>query len=95
MPQLVKGHLRFTDEDYAMQRFLERSHINYGSYSISNLTEFLQFEAVNIDNMKEAHITEHFDTSKNIKSSLTNTLLILTTIAKKEGLSLIDLMKND
>jgi hypothetical protein len=94
MPQLVKGHMRFTDEDYTVKEFQDRAQAKFGSYSFHYLNELLLFEATNLDNMRECHITDLFDTSKNIQKSLTNSLLILTVLAKKEGYSLQDVMKN-
>jgi len=93
MPQLIKGHMRFTDEDYLEKEFQEKAQSMFGSYSIQYLTELLRFEATKIDNMKECHITDHFDTGKNVSKALTNSLLILTVLAKKEGYSLQDIMK--
>ena len=92
MPQLVKGHLRYTDEDYDVQEFQEKAQTKFGAYSVQYLIELLRFESARLDNMKDAHITDVFDTSKNVKSALSNALLILNAIAKKEGLVLNDLM---
>ena len=94
MPHLIKGHMRFTDEDYMTQEFQDQSQAKFGSYSFTYLNELLRFEATKLDNMKDSHIEDRFDTSKNIQKALTNSLLILTVLAKKEGYSLQDVMKN-
>ena len=94
MPHLVNGHMRFTDEDYLEKEFQEKAQSMFGSYSFTYLNELLRFEATKLDNMKDCHIEDRFDTSKNIQKALTNSLLILTVLAKKEGYSLQDVMKN-
>lgn len=94
MPHLVNGHMRFTDEDYMTQEFQDLAQAKFGSYSFHYLNELLRFEATKLDNMKDSHIEDRFDTGKNIKEALTNLLLILTLLAKKEGYSLQDVMKN-
>jgi ribonucleotide reductase beta subunit family protein with ferritin-like domain len=94
MPQLIKGHLRFTEEDDLVQAFQELCHTKSLSTSFEQLNEQLRAESIYIDNLKDEQILEQFDTQTNVKQALSNALSCLAAIAMKEGYSLHELMKN-
>jgi hypothetical protein len=92
MPHLVNGHMRFTDEDFAMQDFKDANKLKYKGHSFKYLTELLAFEAQQLDNMKDAHIVKKFDTTRNVKQSLASALALITVLAEREGYSLSELL---
>ena len=92
MPHLIKGHLRFTDEDYKEQEFKERLEKKYRDVSFLNLNELLKIETQQFEYMKDKHILRKFDTTGNIKKGLTNALALIVAMANKEGLELNDLL---
>ena len=92
MPHLVKGHMRFTDEDFLMQDFKDANKLKYKVHSFRYLTELLAFEAEKLDNMKDAHIVKKFDTSRNVKQSLASALALITVMSEREGYSLNELL---
>jgi hypothetical protein len=92
MPHLVKGHMRFTDEDFAMQDFKDANKLKYKGHSFKYLTDLLAFEAEKLDHMKDAHIVKKFDTSRNVKQSLASVLALITVMAEREGYSINELL---
>ena len=94
MPHLVKGHMRFTDEDYLVQDFQAKATKKYGYKVFQEFTEALQYEAIHLDNTQRyIAVAGRFVTQEETKRSLSEALLILTALASKEGYSLTDLMK--
>jgi hypothetical protein len=94
MPHLVKGHMRFTDEDYLEQEFQAKAVKKYGSHVFQELTEALQYESIHLDNTQRyIAVAGRFVTKEETKRSLSEALLILTALVSKEGYSLTDLMK--
>jgi len=94
MPQLIKGHLRYTDDDYAMQEFNEKSNSNYTDDSIHELLELIELELTQLETLNHINTMNHSNAKKNIKLSLINTLSIFTALALKQGYSLTELIKN-
>jgi len=85
MPQLIKGQMRFTDEDHEMTDFNDKVDSDYKSTSIETLHVMLNQQLEYQSILKDTQITEKFDITNNIKKSLSNSLSILLAIAKKEG----------
>jgi len=94
MPQLVQGHLRFTEEDFVVDDFLDGSKQNYQRHSYIDLVELLNDERLNLFYMRDGEILEHFNTDPNIKRSLTNAIAIIAALAQKRGFNFIDLLRS-
>ena len=92
MSYLVKGHIRFTEEDSTMSNYREKTTHEYDSYSYDELIEMLGIEKRQLETMKYEEIIKLFNTKQNIKTSLIRSLSIITAIAKKEGYTLNELM---
>lgn len=92
MPQLIKGQMRFTDEDHEMTEFNDKGDSDYKSTSIETLRVMLNQELEYQSLLKEPEITENFDITNNIKKSLSKSLSILLEIAKREGYTLNNLV---
>ena len=92
MPQLIKGHMRFTDEDHEITKFNEKIQIKFGTIKQDTLYSLLKEELIYQQLLKEHEITEKFDITNNIKMSLADSLSILSAIAKNEGYTLNDLI---
>jgi hypothetical protein len=93
MPQLVQGHMRFTDDDFLQTDYQETLLNRYKNKSISNLMELLKCESDQLVLMKDREVNELFNTEKNIKRALTNSLTLISAIAEREGYTLNDLMR--
>ena len=70
MPQLIKGHMRFTDEDHEITKFNEKIQIKFGTIKQDTLYSLLKEELIYQQLLKEHEITEKFDITNNIKMSL-------------------------
>lgn len=92
MPQLIKGQMRFTDEDNAMTEFNEKVQTQFASTKTETLHTMLNQELTYQTLLKDDEITEKFDTQKNIKMSLAHSLSIFSAIAKNEGYTLTELI---
>jgi hypothetical protein len=92
MPHLIKGKMRFTDEDHEMSEFNNKVECDYKSTSIETLHAMLNQQLAYQSLLKEPEITEKFDITNNIKKSLSNSLSILLGIANKEGYTLNNLI---
>ena len=92
MPQLIKGHMRFTDEDHEITKFNEKIQIKFGTIKQDTLYALLKEELIYQQLLKEHEITEKFDITNNIKMSLADSLSILSAIAKNKGYTLNDLI---
>jgi len=75
-----------------MHEFQEKVGRNYNAYSFTTLNTLLRFETKQLALMKDIHIVDEFDTSKNVEKALSNALCLLTALANKEGLTLHDLL---
>jgi len=92
MPQLIKGQMRFTDEDNAMTEFNEKVHVQFSYTHPDTLRAMLKQELVYQTLLKDDELSEKFDTQNNIKMSLAHSLSILSAIAKNEGFALTELI---
>ena len=92
MPQLVKGLLRFTDEDYLMSDFKEKVNERYGQISYKQLLADLEQERIFLSCMKDEQVLARFNTQANFKKTLVSSLAIITALAHKEGYELMDLL---
>jgi len=92
MPQLVKGHLRFTEQDYLMSDFNERVKERYGQTTYKQLLEDLEQERIFLSCMKDEQVLARFNTQANFKKTLATSLAIITALAQKEGYELMDLL---
>lgn len=92
MPHLIRGKMRFTDEDHEMTEFNNKINSEYKTISVETLHNMLN-EQLNYQTLlNEPEITEKFDITNNIKKSLSNSLSILLAIAKREGYTLNNLV---
>jgi hypothetical protein len=94
MPQLVHGHVRFTEEDFALTDFQEKAAETYASSSEVELIEKLDDERSYLHLMRDGEILELFNTEPNIKRSLISVLTIITALAQKKGFTLNQLLHN-
>ena len=92
MPHLIRGKMRFTDEDHEMTEFNDKINSDYKSTNIETLRVMLNQELKYQSLLNEPEITEKFDITNNIKKSLSNSLSILLAIAKREGYTLNNLV---
>jgi hypothetical protein len=92
MPLLVKGHLRFTDEDYALTEHKLDCETKYSSTPFLELLNLLEEERLFLSAMKEKKVLKRFNTQPNIKKSLARSLLLLTALAQNEGYELKELL---
>ena len=83
MPLLVKGHLRFTDEDYVLTEHKLDSETKYGSTPFLELLNLLEEERLFLSAMKEKKVVKRFNA---------RSLLLLTALAQKEGYELKELL---
>jgi len=93
MPYLVKGKMRFTDDDIKMSDFTQNVKNNYKNTEKSTLYEMLNQQLVYQELLSDdKEINDKFDTTQNIKISLANSLSMLSAISDKEGYTLDELI---
>ena len=92
MPQLIKGHLRFTVEDYLMSDFKEKVKERYWQTTYKQVLADLEQEGLFLTCMKDEQVLARFNTKANFKKSLKTSLELLTALAQKEGYELTDLL---
>lgn len=92
MPQLVQGHVRFTDEDFLLEDYQAKVCEKYKKESYDNLVDILYINNNKLVLMKDEQVVELFDTSQNIKRILAQNLAVITALAQREGLVLTDLI---
>ena len=92
MPQLVQGHLRFTNDDFLMNDYQETVQMKYKNQTFEKLTERLKANSEQLILMKDSEVVALFNTEQNIKKILAETLLIITAIAEREGYTMKELM---
>ena len=92
MPQLVQGHLRFTNDDFLMNDYQETVQKKYKNQTFEKLTERLKANSEQLILMKDSEVVALFNTEQNIKKILAETLLIITAIAEREGYTMKELM---
>lgn len=94
MPYLVKGKMRFTDDDIKMSDFTQNVKNNYKNTEKSTLYEMLNQQLVYQELLSDdKEINDKFDTTQNIKISLANSLSMLSAISDKEGYTLDELIR--
>ena len=94
MPYLVKGKMRFTDDDIKMSDFTQNVKNNYKNTEKSTLYEMLNQQLVYQELLSDdKEINDKFDTRQNIKISLANSLSMLSAISDKEGYTLDELIR--
>ena len=93
MPDLVQGHMRFTDNDFVQTDFHEKSVKLYKNKSSAKLAELLKIESQQLVLMKDREVNELFNTEKNIKHTLAEALTLISAISEREGYTLNDLMR--
>jgi len=93
MPYLVKGKMRFTDDDIKMSDFTQNVKNKYKNTEKSTLYEMLNQQLVYQELLSDdKEINDKFDTTQNIKISLANSLSMLSAISDKEGYTLDELI---
>lgn len=93
MPQLISGHMRFTDDDYIEQEFKEKVEANVSDTSFHEIVDCLKSELKELRTLSFIHTYNRMENKNDIKKSLSNALIFLSALATKEGYSLHDLMK--
>jgi hypothetical protein len=92
MPQLVKGHVRFTAEDFLVNDYQATINEKYKKHSYEKLVARLKTDSEQLVLMKEVEVTAHFNTQENIANLLKESFAIVCAIAEREGYALKDLM---
>jgi hypothetical protein len=93
MPNLVQGHLRFSDSDFLMNDYKETVLKKYKKQTTERLTGMLKSDSEQFALMKDIEVTDLFDTQKNIKKILAEALAIITVLAEREGYDIAELMR--
>ncbi len=93
MPNLVQGHLRFSESDFLMNDYQETVLKKYKKQTTEKLTAMLKSDSEQFALMKDIEVTELFDTQKNIKKILAEALAIISVLAQREGYGLAELMR--
>ena len=92
MPHLIKGYLKFTEDDYVASDYRALVQNELGSKPVDVLTKMLKFESKRLHVLKD---NANVNNTCNISATelLSNSLALVTAIADKEGINLNDLMK--
>lgn len=93
MPQLVHGHLRFNNDDFLMNDYQETVLKKFKNQTLEKLVTSLKTNNEQLALMKDPEVVTLFNTEQNIKKILTDSLLILTAMAEREGYALTELMR--
>lgn len=92
MPQLIKGKMRFTPQDNEMTEFNDKVQKQFSNIKQETLYAMINQQLAYQSLLKDDEINERFDVQNNIKISLSNSLSILSAIAKNEGYTLNELI---
>ena len=92
MPQLVQGHLRFTEDDFVIEEYQANTEEKTRAKTYANLVAMLKNNSEQLALMRDKEIIERFNTEKNIKKLLAHSLEVIVALADKEGYTLTDLM---
>jgi hypothetical protein len=94
MPYLVRGHLRYTEDDYLLEDFEETARMKVSLMRSDYLVEKLADEARRLAIMHQnpQEYTTLYSTI--YKDTLKEALALLSALAQREGHSLTELMKN-
>jgi hypothetical protein len=93
MPQLIQGHLRFTEDDFLIEEYQTKIFKKTHSITYANLAAMLKNNSEQLALMRDKEIIERFNTEKNIKNLLAQSLGVIAALAEKEGYILTDLMR--
>jgi hypothetical protein len=93
MPHLIQGHVRFTENDFILSDYQAESIKIHQGKSSTEISSRLKVEAEHLVLMKEPEIVQVFNTEKNIKDALSNSLAMISALAEREGYTLTDLMR--
>jgi uncharacterized protein (DUF1501 family) len=98
MPQLVRGHMLFTDADYVVDDFQEIAAKRNRRKSSQTLAKILRkkTERFLLAQQAQAQLThaEQAQAEPTVAARLTDMLAVLSALVTKEGYNLTDLMKN-
>ena len=92
MPNLVQGHLRFSESDFLMNDYEANVLKKYTKQTTERLTAMLKSDSEQFALMKNIEVTDLFDTQKNIKKILAEALAMISVLAQREGYGLVELM---
>jgi hypothetical protein len=93
MPNLVQGHVRFSDSDFLMNDYEATVLKKYTNKTTEKLTAMWNSDSEQFALMKDIEVTDLFDTQKNIKKILAEALAIVSVLAQREGYGLAELMR--
>ena len=93
MPQLIKGHVRYTDEDYLLQDFEDTVRVNTHSQTQTTLIKQLADEVQRLSIMSRDNISNYASLYDTIyKDTLKQALVNIVALTQHEGHSLITLL---
>jgi hypothetical protein len=93
MPHLVRGHLRYTEDDYLLEDFQEAARLKTRLLRSDYLVEKLADETRRLT-MMHKEPGEYMTLYSTIyKDALKEALALLSALAQREGHSLTELMK--
>ena len=93
MPQLVQGHIRFTEDDFLQTDYHEKTRKLYQNKSSANLAEMLKHESEQLIFDEICRTKKVFNNEKNIKRGLAHSLSLISAMAEREGYTLTELMR--
>jgi uncharacterized protein (DUF1501 family) len=93
MPQLVRGHMLFTDADYVVDDFQEIAAKRNRRKSSQTLAKILRKKTERFLLAQQTH-AEQAQAEPTVAARLTDMLAVLSALVTKEGYNLTDLMKN-
>jgi hypothetical protein len=92
MPELVQGHVRFTEADFLMNDYEAAVLKKYKKQTTEKLRAMWKSDSEQFALMKHIDVTDIFDTQKNIKKILAEALAMISVLAQREGYGLAELM---
>ncbi len=93
MPQLVRGHVRFTADDFLITDYQEKALTSYKKHSSAGLLDSLQWYSEQLILMKDPVLLKQFNTTQNTKRLLVDSLAVIAAIADREGYTLTELLR--
>ena len=95
MPHLIKGHMRFTEDDYLMQDFEDAVEQHIYKQSQPKILNNLAQEIIRLNTMSH-HDKAIYESLYDAiyKDTLKQALLNIVALAHTEGYTLTDLLKN-
>jgi hypothetical protein len=92
MPDLIRGHLRFTADDDRLDHFQERALEKYKSKTDADLLAMWQATNEQLALMKDTQVMELFDTRENVKKLLAHAFTIMAALASRTECTLPQLL---